>query len=126
MNSKLDWEKDRQKRKPKDANTDGIQPLEKILGRPLVTTPKTTERDARQRLELNKTKLIDKLNFVESGAFEQIISLSKKRHLLKEIEDLIHELRSSTYRSACLANDNPLLRKARSVLKARSSSLPHR
>lgn len=123
MSNKLDWEKDKLNRKPKDTNSDGLPPLEKILGKPFANTPKTTEREARQRLELNKEKLVNKLNLVESEAFDQIISASKKKHLLKEIGDLIHELRSSTYPSACLSNDNSLLRKARSVLKARSSSL---
>lgn len=118
--TKLDHSKIITNKKLKEPDYDSLpQP------RPVVDfTPKITEREAKEKTQINQNSLEEKLVFVESEKFDGIILASTKHDLLKEIEDLIHELRSFTYRSARLADNDPLVIKARAVVKLRRSLLP--
>ena len=119
--TKLDHPKITTAKKPKESNYDGPVPLEVIGRRPIVTTPKTTEREAKERMQTYQKDLEEKLVFVVSEEFQKIIS--KEQHL-KKIEDLIHELRSSPHKSACLADGNELLKRAKALLKKHRSLRP--
>lgn len=119
--TKLDHPKINTTKKPKEPNYDGPLPLNVIGQRPVVVTPKTTEREAKEKKQINQINLEEMLVFVAAEEFNTIIF---KEQYIKKIEDLIHELRASPYRSASLSDADSLIIKARAVVKHWRSLLP--
>lgn len=117
--TKLDHSKITTNKKPKERDYDPVPQLRL----PVIFTPKITKREAEEKTQINQKNLEEKLVFVASEEFNRIIL---KEPYLKKIEDLIHELRASTYRSARLSDADLLIIKARAVIKHWRSLLPSR
>jgi len=124
MSNKLDFEKDRRNRMDKELDTDGLVSLNEIGRKNAKFLPKINVAKAKQKTQTNLNILSHKLIFMASKEFDAIFSNSRKESLIQEVEDLIHKLRASTIRSACLPDDHPLIFKARTLVARRRAQLP--
>ena len=123
MSGKLDFEKDRRNRMPREIDTDGLPSVNSLGNRPHYA-PKTPASEAKRQLQINIQKLSEKLSHIASLDFNTIISTSRKKLLVNGIEDSIHLLRASTYVSGRLSDDHPLILQAKRVVLQLRKSLP--
>jgi len=124
MSNKLNFEKDRQKTKPKEQDTDGLRPLNEIGQNNTFYSPKISASEAKKILQENIEKLSKQLTEIKSLSSKGLISNSQKITLVKKFKDSIHNLRSSTYVSGRIDDNHHLMIKARAVVDHLSESLP--